>query len=168
MKKWIVGGLIASLCGLHFSCSPKQEKHAETQKIDQPEINDLPAIILIEENGTQFSTRTLDGNVILILFGASCDHCQREATQIHENLKEFESYTLYFISMDPFPILHQFAKDYGINDQPNIHFVRADGGSVFHALGYMQTPTILIYDHNRKLLKRFDGETKVQEILKLL
>ncbi len=164
----MVVGLIASLCGLHFSCAPKQEKRTEIEKTEQPGINDLPPIILIEENGKQFSTRTLPGNTILILFGASCDHCQREATQIHENLKGFEGYTLYFISMDPFPVIHQFAKDYGINDQPNIHFVRADGSSVFHSLGYMQTPTILIYAHDRKLVKRFDGETKVQEILKIL
>ena len=164
MKKWIVGGLF----GLLFSCNPKEAKLAEKQKSAAPETNDLPAIILIDQDGKQFSARTLPGNMILIFFGASCDHCQREAQQIHENLKEFERYTLYFVSMDPFPVLLQFARTYGINDQPNIHFARADGASVFKSLGYMQTPTILIYDHNRKLVKRFDGETKVQEILKLL
>jgi cytochrome oxidase Cu insertion factor (SCO1/SenC/PrrC family) len=148
-------------------CASKQEKQ-EVRAVTQPEINDLPSVILIERNGSQFSTRTLPGKTILIFFGAGCDHCQREATQIHDNLKRFEGYTLYFISMDPFPVIDKFAKDYGIGDRPNIRFLRADGASVSSSLGYVQTPTILVYAADRKLTKRFDGETKVEEILKVL
>lgn len=150
------------------SCASKPEKQAELKAVAPPEINELPAVILIEPSGKQFSTRSLSGNTILIFFGASCDHCQREATQIRKNLKSFERYTLYFISMDPFPVINKFAQDYGINNQPNIRFMRADGASVSNSLGYLQTPTILIYASSRKLIKRFDGETKVEEILKVL
>ena len=148
-------------------CGSKPEKQPEA-KVVQPEINDLPPVTLIEPNGTQFSTRSLPGNTILIFFGANCDHCQREATQIHKNLKAFEHYTLYFISMDPFPVIDKFAQDYNINNQPNIRFMRADGASVSNSLGYLQTPTILVYAANRKLIRRFDGETKVEEILEVL
>src|SRR5580765_1146756 len=81
-------------------CASKPEKQSEPKVVAPPEVNELPAVILIEPNGKQFSTRSLSGNTILIFFGASCDHCQREATQIHKNLKSFERYTLYFISMD--------------------------------------------------------------------
>ena len=149
-------------------CSSKPGNQAEPNVATTPETNELPAVILIERTGKQFSTRSLPGNSILIFFGASCDHCQREATQIHKNLKSFEHYTLYFISMDPFPVIDQFAQDYRINNQPNIRFMRADGASVSNSLGYLQTPTILVYASNRKLIKRFNGETKVEEILKVL
>jgi cytochrome oxidase Cu insertion factor (SCO1/SenC/PrrC family) len=151
-----------------MGCASKPEKEQEVKTLAQPEINDLPSVILIEPNGSQFSTRTLPGNTILIFFGATCDHCQREATQIHDNLKKFDRYTLYFISMDPFPVIDKFAKEYGINDRPNIRFMRADGASVSSSLGYIKTPTILVYAANRKLVKRFDGETKVEEILDVL
>jgi len=149
-------------------CTSKTEKHTESKAVAPPEINELPLVILIEPTGKQFSTRNLPGNTILIFFGASCEHCQREATQIQKNLKRFERYTLYFISMDPFPVINQFAQEYGMNNRPNIRFMRADGASVSSSLGYLQTPTILIYAANRKLIKRFDGETKVEEILKFL
>ena len=151
-----------------MGCASKPEKQPEAKALAQPEINDLPLVTLIEPNGRQFSTRSLPGNTILIFFGASCDHCQREATQIHKNLKGFERYTLYFISMDPFPVIDKFAQDYNINNQPNIRFMRADGASVSNALGHLQTPTILVYATNRKLIRRFDGETSVEEILKVL
>jgi peroxiredoxin len=104
----------------------------------------------------------------LIFFGATCDHCQREATQIHDHLAGFERYTLYFISMDPFPVMDQFAADYGVNHQSNIRFLQADGATVATALGYIKTPTIIVYDAQRKLIKRFDGETKVEDILEVL
>ena len=169
MKKLIILGLIASLYCVISSCS-KPEKHTDTQtqKIEPAEINDLPAILLMEQDGKQYSTRSLAGNTLLIFFGPECEHCQREAVQIHKNLKGFERYTLYFIALDPFPLITKFAEDYKINNQPNIHFARADGPTVFNSLGQIQTPTILIYAANRKLIKRFDGETKIEEILKLL
>ena len=149
-------------------CTSKPAKQPEAKTLDQAEVNDLPQVTLIEPNGSQFSARSLPGNTMLIFFGASCDHCQREATQIHNNIQRFERYTLYFISMDPFPIIDKFAQDYGLNNQPNIRFMRADGASVSKSLGYLQTPTILIYAADRKLVKRFDGETVVEEILKVL
>ncbi len=165
----ILNCILTAMLALAFMrCASKPQKQAEEQVINQHEVNELPQVILIESSGRQFSTRSLPGNTILIFFGASCDHCQREATQIHVNLKRFEHYTLYFISMDPFPIINQFAQDYGIDNQPNIRFLRADGASVSNALGYLQTPTIFVYGTNRKLIKRFDGETGVEEILKVL
>lgn len=168
MKRLTVPVLPIMLYLAFMGCASKPGKEAEPKVAATPEVNEFPAVILIERNGKQFSTRSLSGNSILIFFGASCDHCQREAAQIQKNLKRFEYYTLYFISMDPFPVIDQFAKDYGIDNQPNIRFMRADGASVSNSLGYLQTPTILIYSSNRKLIKRFDGETKVEEILKVM
>jgi len=168
MKRFIVPVWGSVLYLAVMGCASKPEKQAEPKFVAPTEINDLPAVILIERSGKQFSARSLSGKTILIFFGASCDHCQREAPQIHKNLNGFEHHALYFISMDAFPVIDKFALDYGVNNQPNIRFVRADGASVANSLGYLQTPTILIYAANRKLIKRFDGETKVEEILKVL
>ncbi len=167
MKRLILVGVVA-LFVTATSCSSKSSKATEQIKEAPREKSDLPNITLIEEDGNQFSSATLSGNTILIFFGADCDHCQREAVQIHKNLKAFESYTLYFISMDPFPVIHKFANAYAISNQPNIRFLRADGRSVFSAMGNMSTPTICIFAGNKRLVKRFDGETKIEEILKLL
>lgn len=167
MKQHLVTLGLATI--LFCSCAPKSEKEKEvTAKTRMNEITGLPNIILMSADGRQFSTNKLPGKTLLIFFSADCDHCQREATQIHENLKAFESYSIYFISLDPFPVIRKFSETYKIDNNPNIFFVRADGQSVFSAMGYMKTPTICIYSANKKLVKRFDGETKIEEILKLL
>jgi peroxiredoxin len=155
-KRRNVYGWIVMLLLALADCSPK------------PARNELPPVTLIGPDGKHFSAQSLPGNTILVFFGAGCDHCQREATEIHDHLKEFEGYTLYFISMDPFPVMDKFAQDFGISNQPNIRFLQADGSTVASALGYIQTPTIIAYDSERKLIKRFDGETKVEAILKAL
>jgi cytochrome oxidase Cu insertion factor (SCO1/SenC/PrrC family) len=168
MKRLTAPVCIVMLYLVVMGCASKPEKQAGPKVEATREINELPGVILIDPNGKQFSTRSLSGNTILIFFGASCDHCQREATQIHKNLKSFEHYTLYFISLDPFPVIDKFAQDYGISNRHNIRFMRADGASVSNSLGYLQTPTILVYASDRKLIKRFDGETKIEEIIKVL
>jgi peroxiredoxin len=150
------------------ACSPKPEKEVETSTSPVTEANELPDFILIGADGSQFSARTLPGKTLLIFFSADCDHCQREATQIQRNLKAFDGYMLYFISMDPFPVIAKFAATYKINNLRNIAFVRADGGMVFRAMGNMKTPTICIFNGSKKLVKRFDGETRIEEILKFL
>jgi cytochrome oxidase Cu insertion factor (SCO1/SenC/PrrC family) len=157
-----------SLCTVISSCSTKTAKPADPINETPAKLTGLPDITLIGPDGSQFSTNTLPGKTILIFFGADCDHCQREAQQIQRNLKEFDAHTLYFISMDPFPVIHKFAQTYGLQHQPNVHFVRADGGSVFRSMGYMKTPTICVYAANKSLTKRFDGETKIEAILKVL
>jgi peroxiredoxin len=158
---------MAMLALLLTACNAPTKKAPETKVIEQPKINDLPGVIVIEESGKQFLAKELPGNSILIFFGATCDHCQREARAIHDHLTGFSAYQLYFISMDSFQVIHDFAKEYGIANQSNIHFLRADGASVSQVLGYLQTPAIFIYKGYR-ITKRFDGETKVDDILKVL
>ena len=64
--------------------------------------------------------------------------------------------------------MHKFASAYGLADKKNVVFVRAEGKSVIDALGDVSTPTICIYNQQKQLVKRFDGETKIGVILELL
>ncbi len=144
------------------------EKTAESSTVVKPEINELPSVTLIDSINRPLSARSFGGNTILIFFSATCDHCQREATQIQQHLDSFRKYRLVFVAMDPFPVIEKFAKEYGIDGQPNIRFMRADGASVTASLGYIQTPTLLVYDSKRHLVKRFDGETPIDNVLAVL
>jgi peroxiredoxin len=174
--------VIGSVLILVAACKPKADHAASAVPPDEKKAGDssvqkaaekvpadgLPPITLIEENGGQFSATTLPGNSILIFFSSDCDHCQREATEIEKNLAGFKNYHLFFISMNPFPAMKKFAETYKINNHHNIKFFRADGKTVFDALGSIQTPTICVYNSDKKLVKKFDGETKVDDILNVL
>jgi peroxiredoxin len=152
-----------------LSCStPNKPAEKPDRNHAVHETNDLPDITMMEENGQPFSAASLSGKTVLIFFNADCDHCQRETAEIQKNLDAFKSYTLYFISMDQFSVINRFAEKYKIAHEPNIHLARADGRTVFAAMGPMQTPTICIYTTAKRLAKRFDGETKIGDIIDLL
>lgn len=149
-----------------ISCGqPAARKEAKSAPVA---VNDIPPVTLIEEGGKEFSAKELPGRSILIFFSSECDHCQRETKQIHNHLPAFETYSLHFVSMDAFEVMHKFAADYGVDGKPNIHFLQADGATVSRVLGYIDTPTMFIFDKDRKLVRRFDGETNIDEILRVL
>jgi peroxiredoxin len=154
------------------ACSTNEKKtesaKGEPVATAQPAKNELPNITLFGDDGKAFSATTLPGNAVLIFFITDCDHCQREATDLQKNLAGFEKYNLYFISMEEFGLINKFATDYKLNGHANVHFLRADGLTVFNSLGNLKTPTLCVYDHDKKLTKRFDGETKVADLLKVL
>ncbi len=53
MKRLISAGLVMALCGVLMACSSKQDSPGQTQQVVAPEINDLPDVVLIEEDGKQ-------------------------------------------------------------------------------------------------------------------
>jgi thiol-disulfide isomerase/thioredoxin len=159
--------LVCFLILLITGCSPKKEKVSEPVPVKKT-ISEYPAVILIKEDGHRFMAADLPAKSIMIFFSPTCDHCQRQAEQIQKNLKGFQGYNLYFISLDTYPLIHQFAKDYKIDSEPNIHFLQADANSVTVSLGYIRTPTILIFNQDRKLVKRFNNITDVNYLFKFL
>ena len=152
------------IVSLLHSCSPKQKEVTEQKQ----EVNDLPFMSTQLVDGQTIDMRQLPGNTILILFFADCDHCQREATAIKEKLTSFKKYNLYFLSSNTEEEILRFSKDYKLNDQPNIKFGKVDGAKVFQTFGAIPTPSVYIYSSERKLIKQFNGETNVEEIIKFL
>ncbi len=147
-----------------MGCSPAKNKTEE----NKPDTNDLPAITLVMITGERVMANTLPGNSIFIFFGPGCDHCQRQAEDMHRQLDTFKNYSLYFIATNPIPEIAHFAETYKLQGYPNIYFAQADGPEVMRVMGPLGVPTIYIYSGERSLVKRFVNETKVDEIAKFL
>ena len=159
--------LFLVLLSLVAACNSSGSKKTDAQNVPPP-VNEYPNVLLLDADGKQFSAKDLDGGGILIFFSSSCDHCQREAKDIGQHLDGFKDYHLYFIATDPFNEMEQFANDYGVSGKSNISFLRTDGASVTKALGSINTPTILVYSHDKRLRARFDGETSAVSIVEHL
>jgi peroxiredoxin len=132
------------------------------------DVNELPYLSTTLLDGSVIDIRQLPGNTILIVFFADCDHCQREAAAIHEKLDIFRKYNLYFLSSNNPDEISKFATDYKLSDQPNVKFGKSDGGKIIQAFGAIPTPSVYIYSSERKLVKQFNGETNIEEIIKFL
>jgi peroxiredoxin len=150
------------------ACTPstKKENSGKALAVDSTRI--LPRINIITVGGDSVNISTLKGPLILILFTPDCDHCQREAADISNNSKVFEGYTLYFVAAQTEDILQEFALKYNLSDKSNVVFAQGPIVPVIKTWKPTSMPTILIYNEDGLLVKRFDGETKVEEIKEFL
>lgn len=126
---------------------------------------DLPNMQLAKTDGSSETAKNIEGKAMLVLFQPDCDHCQREAVQIREHLEAFQGYTLYFISDAPPAQLAQFAQEYKLINQPNIHFAQTSVESILQHFGPIDTPSVFIYSDKGMLKKSFIGETPIEQIL---
>jgi len=145
------------------SCSPSSNKDSNSTQQ-----NDLPQMIVTNLDGSQVNMRELKGKAILILFQTDCDHCQREATAIQENISAFKAYSLYFITTVSQQEIEKFANNYRLADQPNVHFCQSTNQSILDNFGPIDAPSLYIFSQDRKLIKAFNGETQINEILKYI
>ena len=165
MKKLKLAGfamLVLSVL-IFSSCQKKTETAAAPS-----ETNELPYLNYSSLDGKAFSTRELPGKSILILFNTDCDHCQREAQSIGEKINAFKDYEILFVAADSTHHIQTFAKTYGLENKSNVKFGRADYMDVYMNFGSIPTPSIYLYSRERKLIKNFQGETPVEEIVKYL
>ncbi len=129
----------------------------------------LPNLPLLTTEGTRMNTQTVAGKVVLVLFQPDCDHCQREAEAIREHLNAFAEYSLYFITYAPMADIEQFAQDYQLDAYDNIFFAFAEVQPILDNFGLipdsLALPSTL---DEQQLVKAFEGETPIEEILKYL
>ena len=60
-----------------------------------------------------------------------------------------------------------FARDYNLLES-NFHFSQTNGNDVYRTVGPLPSvPAFFIYD-NKKLVKKLEGEVKLEEIMKYL
>jgi len=130
--------------------------------------NDRPHLPLTNINGTKLNANDITGKSVFIFFQPDCDHCQREAEQIKQNISAFNGYKLYFISDAALPQIAAFAQTYQLADNPAIHFYQTSIADIMRTIGAVQLPSVYIYSAQGKLVKTFNGETPIGWILSVL
>jgi peroxiredoxin len=160
--------LVLLVIGL-LGCEKKKQvqKEATVSVYKQQEVNQLPVMIMVDKDNNKTDASQLKGKNIIILFFPDCDHCKREAAEIADRIKSFDSYTIYFLSINPFEEILSFATTYRLSAIKNVKFVQTAGDAVYNNFGSVPTPSMYIYDDG-KLVKKFNGETKVDEIIRFL
>ncbi len=157
MKKLLTIVLMIAL----VACTSEQKKDVQAEPVV---INELPHLKFTTLDGTATSTRNLETPLVLILFFTDCDHCQREAQDVQKNLELFKGKNIQFISANDMPLIQKFAVEYGLNNEPNVKFGRAESADVYMNFGSIPTPAIYVYSAEKRLVKSFNGETPVVEI----
>lgn len=125
--------------------------------------NGMPRLTLALTDGRNVNMTDLSGNVLLVCYNPSCDHCQREATLLSQNKDLFKGYEVYFLTPESLEESAKFQEEYKLAD-PNIHFGRADVPAIIPALGAINSvPTFFVYK-DQALVKRLEGEVAISDL----
>lgn len=106
--------------------------------------------------------------IILIHFNSTCDHCQYEASSIHQSINRFRDSQLVFFSTESIKLIQNFSSKYKLNQYSNILFLKINPTDATKSLGKLHIPHIFIYNRSGKLVKEFKGEVKPESILKYI
>jgi thioredoxin-related protein len=154
--------VLFGLLGCTVKPSATETTGAKTQ------LNELPNMTITLLDSSKRDVRTLQGQTILIFFQPGCDHCERAAQAISQNLVAFRKSELFFITSQPLDLAEKFSKDYALSGYSNVHFSWAPVEDVLNNYGPISTPSIYIYSADQRLIKSFTGELKIAELLKYI
>lgn len=159
----IAGIIVATSCKRQIPT----EKLAVADSV-KVEREHAPSINFYTIGGDTLRLDAIKERTILILFTPDCDHCQREADEISKHPELFRDYKLYFVAADQPPVIKGFSEKHGLANWSNAVFARGDIAPVMTAFKPISMPAIFIYDDQGFLVKRFDGETPVSNIVEFL
>jgi peroxiredoxin len=167
MKRIILYGLIIVLLGGTRFLVVKTYQKIEHKKVIAHTIQQLPAVSIKTIGGeTALLSPKVEKASILLFFNTECEHCQYEAMEAKKQIGKFDKTQLYFLSPEPLDSLYKFAKRYGLASVKNITVAHIEPVLLSNSFGIRGFPTVFIYDSNGKLQKKFDGEVKIDAIIK--
>lgn len=104
----------------------------------------------------------------ILYFNSECDHCQKQARWLKKGMQEnstaFKNLEIVFISFEEMTLIKEYRDKYKFS-QSNITFLQDSRLTFADKFGVGSFPSIIIYSKDSKLIKKFEGETKVEDIL---
>jgi thiol-disulfide isomerase/thioredoxin len=169
MKKIIF--LLALAAGLFVAIPGKSQQSQDPPPLPYLSDKSIPAFDILEvDSTTVFHTQDIPSGkpVILMYFSPDCEHCQHMTEEILKTMDSLQNTRIVMLTSLPFFKMKNFYSYYKIGDYKNITMGR-DGQFFFSRhFGSQYVPYLAIYDRHKKLLKVFDGGTKVSTLIQLV
>ena len=158
--------LISIISFLGYSISKKISYKKEVTE----RIKTIPKFSFLSLNNVDFTQNNLaiNNNKLFVYFNSECEYCQSEATQISQNLEEFKETQLIFISFEPLEGIKEFAKTYNLLDKENVIFLHDSKLEFSEIFDAKSIPFLLLYSKDNKLIEKYKGATKIENITKFL
>ena len=104
-----------------------------------------------------------------ILFDPSCGHCQLEAGQLAKNYAKIKNVNIYFVSMNDPALMANFLETFGkeLVGKANVEVLYDKNQDFIQKIHVpKQFPANYIYTAEGKLQSYWDGDRKIEEIIK--
>ncbi|ACU04660.1 MULTISPECIES: peroxiredoxin family protein [Pedobacter] len=116
---------------------------------------DMPKAVFYKADGKTFNTDqiTKGSKSLLMLFDATCEHCQKVVSNISKRSTELKNVNLYLISQDEYRSINYFMDNFGkpLKTMKNVSVLQ-DKDHVFIPLFHpKQYPALYLYGKDKKL-----------------
>ncbi|MFT4642738.1 MAG: thioredoxin-related protein [Candidatus Azotimanducaceae bacterium] len=155
-RKHFITGIFLIL--ISISCKTKKTTIKATENIPYFTFTSLDNSRFTQDNFDKSRTK------FIMYFNSECDHCQKQASWIANDIETFKNFEITFISYEEMEAIKSFRDKHNFK-QDNITFLQDSRLTFSDKFGVETFPSILFYTKDGKLIKKFEGETKVKEIL---
>jgi hypothetical protein len=106
-----------------------------------------------------------NANLLVMMFNPTCSHCEDQTQLMLKNAAIFKRTKWVLLANKGMkPYLHDFVKVFHLSDYPFVFIGTDSAGFNDNAYMYKALPQINIYDHQRKLIKVFNGEIPMDSL----
>lgn len=163
--KYLIGAILLTVglwLGFHtyLSYQAKKESENRIQALQHCCFKSLNGqLVCIDEFDIQKPT-------VIIYFNPGCEHCQYEASEIGKQAELFEKANMILITPDDSTKrVEAFAAKYHLWEVDNLIILIDQDHKFKDYFGTSIFPSVFIYGSDKKLLKLYKGEIKMEAIL---
>jgi thiol-disulfide isomerase/thioredoxin len=166
-KKIIISILIVAVVSVLAFLGYKIATKTAAKKEVAARLETIPEFNFTTIDNKEFTNSNLeiDKNTIFIYFNSTCDFCQHEAQSISDNLNSFKNTQLVFISNESKDIIQSFAENYQLHNKNQITFLYDSLDTFSTQFDATSIPYLLIYDKDKKFIKKHKGQLNASGIL---
>jgi len=132
----------------------------------------LPQFKFFKLDGKPFSNVNVNQSkkTLFILFDCTCEHCQREATELNKSYSKFKNVNIYMVTLDEAISIQKFFGTYapGLNLKPNVVVMQDKNRTFIPTFLPTKYPAMYLYSTIGKLLVFGDGDGGIKKILKFI
>lgn len=159
---FLLFGFAIGYLGVNVLKKHSQKKEAERRMQALPEAE----FSLLNQQKINLSKFSFGVALLIIYFHPDCEHCHYEAQEIGQNAAAFKDCQIVMItSDDSVRRVENFCGTHHLWELENFEILLDKDNTFKKTFGKAVIPSVYIYDKDRKLKKRFLGETKPEAII---
>ncbi|NIG54893.1 redoxin domain-containing protein [Chitinophaga sp. Cy-1792] len=133
-------------------------------------LKEMPAFRCYTVDSLPFTSQDINWNgpTVFVFYQPDCESCNQEAKDILQHKSSLDSIHLLLVSDCSILAMKQFGDKYGFSAMSGITLLKAGPGDIYRYFGVVLTPSFLIYNSDRHLVNQYNGETRMDLVLKSL
>ena len=130
-------------------------------------IKGWPPLVLTQLNKQELTSKDLKNQATIIMyFSPDCDHCKQQTTEMINRIKDLSKYQIILATYQPEEQMAGFQTYYQLQKYPNIRMGRDTKFLLPPFYKIKNLPYLALYNKKGDLIKTFDGNVKVDTLLK--